>query len=73
MIKRLKQSQVLHYLTHDRPVHFKENISIYFKTYFVSIRENGLFDMLYLTGGDLDLTSNIRPTIQDMRIMFKVL
>ena len=28
--------------------------SIYFKTYFGSFRGNGLFDMLYFTGGDLD-------------------
>ena len=61
MIKRLKQNQVLTYLTHDGPVHFsvlrltrKNKNSIYFKTYFVSFRENGLLDMLYFSGGDLD-------------------
>ena len=33
----------------------KENKhSIYFNTYFVSFRENGLFDVLYFAGGDLD-------------------
>ena len=57
MIKRLKQGQVLTYLTHDGPVYFsvltvkrKNKHSIYFKTYFVSFRENGLFGMLYFTG-----------------------
>ena len=60
MIKRLKQSQVLTYLIHEGPVHFrflrlqrKNKHSIHFKTYFVSFRENGLFDMIYFTGGDL--------------------
>ena len=58
MIKRLKQSQVLTYLAHDGPVHFsvlrrkrKNKHSIYFKTYFVSFRGNGLFDMLYFRRG----------------------
>ena len=32
----------------------KNKNSIYFKTYFVSFRENGFFDMLYFTGGDRD-------------------
>ena len=57
MIKRLKQSQVLTYLTHNGPMHFsvlrikrKNKHSIYFKTYFVPFRENGLFDVLYFTG-----------------------
>ena len=57
MIKRLKQSQVLTYLTHDGPVHFsvlrlnrKNKHPIYFKTYFISFRENGLFDMFYFAG-----------------------
>ena len=57
MIKRLKQSQVLTYLTSDGLVHFsvlrlKRNNkhSIYFKTYFVSLRENELFDVLYFAG-----------------------
>ena len=62
MIKRLKQSQVLTYLIHDGPAHFsvlrlqrkKNKHSIYFKTYFVSFGENGIFDMLYFTGDDLD-------------------
>ena len=61
MIKRQKQSQVLTYLAPDGHVHFsvlrrkrKNKYSIYFKTYFVSFRENELFDMLYFTGGDLD-------------------
>ena len=61
MIKRLKQSQVLTYLADDGPVHFsilrlerKNKHSIYFKTYFVSFRENGLFNMIYFAGDDLD-------------------
>ena len=48
-LKRLKHGQVLPYLTNDGPVHFsvlrKHKHSIYFKTYFVSFRKNGLFDM----------------------------
>ena len=61
MIKRLKQSKVLTYLIHDGPVHFsvlrlerKYKHLTYFKTYLVSFRENGLFDMLYFAGGDID-------------------
>ena len=62
MIKRLKQSQILTYLTYDAPVNFSvlrlkrhtKKLSIYFETYFVSFRENGFFDMLYFTRGDLD-------------------
>ena len=52
MIKRLNENYVLIYLTHERVVHFsvlrlqrKNKHSTYFKTYFVSFRENGLFDM----------------------------
>ena len=56
MIKRLKQSQVLTYLTCDGLVHFSvlklsrkiNKYSIYFKTHFVLFRENGLFDVLFL-------------------------
>ena len=50
MIKRLKQSKVLTYLTHDGPVHFgilrfkgKNKHSVFLKTYFISFRENGTF------------------------------
>ena len=61
MIKRLKQSNVLTYLTHDGPVHFSvlrfnRKISIQFISKFISfhLEKMGLFDMLYFIRGDLD-------------------
>ena len=61
VIKRLKQSQVLTYLTYDGPVHFsvlrlKRTINIQFISKLISfhLEQNVLFDMLYFTGGDLD-------------------
>ena len=61
MTKRLKQSQVLTYLTHDGPVYFrvldlKERIDIQFISKLLSfpLVEKGLFDMLYIEGGYLD-------------------
>ena len=78
--QKAKQSKVLTYLTHDGHVHFgvlrfkrKNKHSIYFKTYFVSFRENETFRHAIFYRGWPWLTANICPTIQDMRIMFRVL